>query len=134
MLKTKIQLTAAQILDNQVTEKELKHNVETAFKTLAWDYYHTFFSEYSPGGFPDEFAWRANRNVFMELKTMRGKLSEKQIKILDSLSDNPANECFVVRPNQMQLVIDVLGQPDPYQGPERWARENHYGANEKKEG
>ncbi len=119
-------LTAAQILDNAVTEKELKSNVEKAIKLFGWSHFHAFFSEYSPGGFPDEFAWRTNRNVFMELKTMHGKLSERQIEILDTISDNPANECFLIRPDQMQLVIDILGSPDPYRGPERWTRENHY--------
>ncbi len=119
-------LTAAQILDNAITEKELKNNGEAVMRQFGWKYYHTFFSEYSPGGFPDDFAIRGIRNVFMEWKTMKGKLSEKQIEWLDALSDNPHNEVFLIRPNQMQLVIDVLGSPDPYQGPERWTRENHY--------
>jgi len=127
MPKLKQQLTAAQILDNATTEKELKHNVEAAFMTLGWKFYHVFFSEYGEQGFPDEFAVRSQRNVFMELKIMKGTVKPKQIEWLDVLSDNPNNECFVIRPNQMQLVIDVLGSPDPRQGPERWTRENHFG-------
>jgi len=125
-------LSPAEILNNQITEKELKQNVEAAFRQLGWMYYHTFISMYSVDGYPDETAIRGSRTVWMELKTMKGKLKPKQIAWLDCLSDNPHNEVFVIRPNQIQLVIDILGQPDPYQGPERWTRENHFGSNEEK--
>jgi hypothetical protein len=120
-------LTAAEILDNSVTEKELKHNVEETFRIFGYKFYHVFFSEYGEQGFPDEFALKGCRNIFIELKTMKGVVKPKQIEWLDVLSDNPHNECFVIRPNQMQLVIDIFGRPDPYKGPERWTRENHFG-------
>jgi hypothetical protein len=127
MLKDKSQLTATEILANATTEKELKHNVEAAFRQLGWTYFHAFFSQYSPAGYPDETATRGDRTVWFELKTMKGTVKPKQIEWLDALSDNPHNEVFLIRPNQMQLVIDVLGQPDSYQGPERWTRSNHFG-------
>jgi hypothetical protein len=119
------QLTARQILDNSMTEKELKHNVEAVMEQFGWMHYHTFISMYSVDGYPDETATRGERTVFIELKTMKGKLKPKQIEWLDALSDNPHNEVFLIRPNQMQLVINVLGSPDPYQGPERW-KNNKY--------
>ena len=133
MIKTKKQLTAAEILDNQVTEKELKGNGEKVMDMFGWMHYHTFISMYSDNGFPDEFAVRGCRNVIIEWKTMKGVVKPKQIEWLDTLSDNPHNEVFVIRPNQMQLVIDILGSPDPYHGPERWTRENHYGDIQKKD-
>jgi len=120
-------LTASEILDNQVTEKELKRNVEESARLFGWKYYHTFISIYSEDGYPDETLTRGTRTVWMELKTMKGIVKPKQIEWLDALSDNPNNECFVIRPKDMQLVIAILGSPDPYQGPERWTREFHWG-------
>ena len=122
----KRQLTAAEILANAITEKELKGNVEAAMSQLGWKHYHTFISMYSVDGYPDETATRGDRTVWMELKTMKGAVKPKQVEWLDCLSDNPHNEVFLIRPNQMQLVVDVLGRPDPYQGPERWTRNNHH--------
>jgi len=119
--------TASEILDNQVTEKELKHNVEQAADQFGWAHYHTFISMYSTDGYPDETLTRGARTIWMELKTMKGTVKPKQVEWLDVLSDNPNNECFVIRPKDMQLVIDILGSSDPYQGPERWTRENHWG-------
>lgn len=120
-------LTASEVLDAAMTEKELKRSGEQMLKLFGYWYYHTFFSQYSAGGFPDEFATKDNRTLFIEWKTMKGKLSEKQIEALDVISDNPPLECYVIRPNQLQVLMDILASPDPYQGPERWTRENHYG-------
>jgi hypothetical protein len=103
-----------------VTEKELKSNVESAMKQFGWKYYHTFFSQYSDKGFPDLVAARSERTIWIELKTMSGKVTTTQNEWLETLADNPHNEVFLIRPNQMELVIEILTRTSPYLGPERW--------------
>jgi hypothetical protein len=110
-----------------VTEKELKRNFEQTAKQTGWRCYHTFISMYSTDGYPDETLTRKFRTVWVELKTMKGVVKPKQVEWLDALSDNPHNECFLIRPNQMDLVIKILTSEQPYIGPERWTRNNHFG-------
>lgn len=115
-----------QTIDYAITEKQFLQQVVTLAKICGWKHYHTWTSIHSPRGMPDLILCRPPRLVFAELKTMKGKLSEYQVEWMDILADTPHSEVFLWRPNSWDVIQAVLGSPDPYQGPERWTRENHY--------
>ncbi len=115
---------------SQVTEKNFRQQVIDLAKLYGWKCYFSWTSIHSPRGYPDLSLCKPPRLVFSELKTMKGQLSEYQVEWMDLLSDTPHCEVYLWRPNSWEIIQAVLGSPDPYQGPERWTRENHYGMKE----
>ncbi len=62
----------------------------------AWKAYHSFFSDRSEAGFPDMVLVR-ERVVFVELKTMKGRVSPKQLEWHEALIAGGA-EAYIWRP------------------------------------
>ncbi len=117
-------LTAAEILDNAVTEKTFRQQVIGFAKLYGWKCYFSWTSIHSPRGYPDLCLCKPPRLVFAELKTMKktSRPSPEQIEWLDLLSATPHCEVFLWRPDCWEVIQTVLASPEPYQGPERWTR------------
>jgi hypothetical protein len=88
------------------TEKDWSKQVADLCKQLGWRRYHTYRSERSQPGFPDEFLVR-DRCIFLELKTEQGKLSSHQRDWLNALLDAGA-EAYVARPRDLEFLAYVL--------------------------
>jgi len=121
-----------QTIDSTITEKAFRQQVISLAKICGWKHYFTWTSIHSPRGMPDLVLCRPPRLIFAELKTMKGQLSEYQIEWMDLLSDTPHSEVYLWRPDSWETIQQVLTGPDPYQGLERWTRENHYDSKEGK--
>lgn len=92
--------------DVDLTEAELARIVVDLAKTLGWARYHTYRSERSQPGFPDEVLVR-DRVIFAELKTVKGRLSPAQTLWLDRLRAAGA-EAYVWRPSDLVEIASVL--------------------------
>lgn len=88
------------------TERDWSKQVADLCHQLAWRRYHTYRSERSQPGFPDETLVR-DRVIFLELKTETGKLSDAQKGWLGALLDASA-ECYVARPRDLEFLAYTL--------------------------
>ncbi len=129
---SKRSITSAQAVNYAIKEKDFRQQVITLAKICGWKHYFTWTSIHSPRGMPDLILCRPPRLVFAELKTMKGQLSEYQAEWMDLLSDTPHCEVYLWKPDSWEVIQAVLASADPYQGPERWTRENHYDSREAK--
>lgn len=89
-----------------ITEKQWDAQVRELCRMLGWRRYHTLRSKGSPSGYPDLTLVR-DRVVFIELKTEKGKLSDRQRDWLEALL-NAGAEAYVARPSDLQAVSAVL--------------------------
>jgi hypothetical protein len=89
-----------------LTEKEWSGQVADLVRMLGWRRYHTFRSDRSPAGFPDEVLVR-DRVVFLELKTEKGKLSDAQRDWLTAIIV-AGDEAYVARPSQLEALVECL--------------------------
>ena len=120
-----------------ITEAEFERQVKQLAATFGFSYYHTWRSIHSPAGYPDCCLAKPGRLVFAELKSDKGKVSEKQQEWLDDLEATGA-ETYVWRPSQFDEVVEILRdgarQPhiEPTKTPEReqTRRGGHPGATE----
>lgn len=96
------------VLFRKVTEKQWQAQVEAWARRAGWRTYHTFSSYGSAGGFPDLVMVRGERLIFAELKTEKGKLSEKQQAWLDDLCRLPYASIRVWRPSDQLAVKAAL--------------------------
>lgn len=94
-----------------LTEAEWTTQVVDLARLLGWARYHTYRSKRSAPGFPDECLVR-DRVVFLELKTMTGKLSEPQRDWLARII-RAGTEAYVVRPDQYDELAAVLRHGAP---------------------
>jgi hypothetical protein len=90
-----------------VTEKEFERQVKQLAATFGFSYYHTWRSIHSAAGFPDCCLAKPGRLIFIELKSEKGKLSDKQREWLDVLEAAGA-ETYVFRPSQFEEVVAIL--------------------------
>ena len=91
-----------------VTEKQLEGQVRDLARLFGWEYYHPWLSIHSPRGWPDVSLCRPPRLVFLELKTEKGKVSEHQQKWLDLLGRCPGVETYLLRPDDVEKIAEVL--------------------------
>lgn len=91
-----------------ITEKQLEGQVRDLAHLFGWEYYHPWLSIHSPRGWPDVSLCRPPRLVFIELKAEKGKVSEYQQKWLDLLGKCPGIEAYVVRPEDVEKIAEVL--------------------------
>ena len=91
--------------------KELESGFQQTLKEYAklrgWLYYHTYNSQRSDPGFPDTVLVRGDRLIFIELKTLKGRVSSAQQIWIDRLSKTYA-EVWVFRPSDWKLIEEVL--------------------------
>lgn len=74
-----------------------------------WKVHYTTISLRSPTGWLDLFMVRGTRMVAAELKSMRGKLSEKQRGWLVAWAATGKVEAYVWNPTCWQQIYGVLG-------------------------
>lgn len=89
-----------------LTEKEWTRQVVDLARMLGWSRYHTFRSDRSPAGWPDEALVR-ERLILLELKTEKGKLTDAQKGWLGKLS-RAGVEVYVARPGMLAELGIVL--------------------------
>jgi hypothetical protein len=94
---------------SQITEKKFGLQVESAARLRGFEYYHTWNSRNSSPGFPDYFMIHREtyRIIVAELKTEKGKLTEKQKYWLD-LFVKAGFEVYLWRPSDIDEVLAVL--------------------------
>ena len=108
MLKTKRQLTAAEVVNNQITEKFFTQQIAELAKVLDYKYYHPWLSIHSPRGFPDICMVKGERLIFAELKREQGELSPYQAEWLEVLKATGKAEVYVWRPSQLEEIVNIL--------------------------
>lgn len=100
-----------------LTEKQWTGQVAELARSLGWKRYHTFRSERSPAGFPDEVFCR-DRVVFAELKReLTGRKSDDrarqpsplQVEWLDSLA-RAGCEVYLWRPSDLEELGRILSK------------------------
>lgn len=89
-----------------ITEKEWAAQVVELARALGWRRYHTYRSERSEPGWPDEALVR-DRLLLLELKAERGKLSDAQKQWLRALRAAGV-EALVARPSDLAELAVVL--------------------------
>lgn len=89
-----------------LTEKDWTGQVVELAKALGWRRYHTYRSDRSEPGWPDEALVR-ERLILLELKSERGKLSDAQRDWLTALL-HAGVEAYVARPGQLDNLAYVL--------------------------
>ena len=90
-----------------ITEKQFESQVKGLAKTFGWLYYHTWRSFHSPAGFPDCVMVRGDRLVIAELKSEKGKVSEKQFEWLEALG-RAKSEVYLWRPSNFDEIVEIL--------------------------
>ena len=91
-----------------VTEKHLESAIADLCRRLGLLRYHTFRSDKSEPGFPDEVIVSGDTALFWELKTERGKPSPAQTRWLEALRAVRRLDVRIVRPADLQLCADIL--------------------------
>lgn len=92
--------------DVDLSEREFTQIVVDLARREGWWRYHTYRSERSQPGFPDEVLVR-ERIVFAELKTEKGRLAPAQEECVDRLRAAGA-EVHVWRPSDLVEIAAVL--------------------------
>jgi len=82
------------------TEKDFSQAVVDYARTQGWEVWRTWRSKHSPPGEPDLRLVRPPRVVFAELKSMKGKLSEHQVRARNLLEQCGGVEYFLWQPDQ----------------------------------
>lgn len=75
-------------------------------RMLGWKAYHTLRSQGSEPGYPDWTLIR-ERVVWLELKTEKGVVSDRQVEWLTALRKAHA-EVYLVRPRHLEAIAAVL--------------------------
>jgi hypothetical protein len=118
---------SAGLLDNLVLPKPLKSDRQVEIKQFKSQYDNMLIFQIAEREPSPDLISSGVRTVWIQWVSKDSNPAEKQIEILDTLSDDPNKEVFLVRPDLRDKAIEILRQPDPYVGPERWSRRNHYG-------
>jgi hypothetical protein len=101
------QKTSREVLNEAEREGDFQDKVRQLAELKGWLVYHTHDSRRSDEGFPDLVMSR-DRVVFAELKSEKGKLSEKQLEWVAGLRDLAGAEVYVFRPSDWDRVVEVL--------------------------
>jgi len=97
----------ARIAATSSSESQFERQVKQLAALFGYAYYHTWRSIHSPDGYPDCCLAKPGRLVFIELKSEKGKVSDKQQEWLDTLEAAGA-EAYVFRPSQFDELVEIL--------------------------
>ena len=103
----------------ELTERDLTKQVRELAALFGWRRYHTWLSQHSTAGFPDECLVRPPRVVFAELKRETGKLTPAQAEWLDDLADCGL-EVYLWRPSMIDDIASCLACERPRTRPGAW--------------
>jgi VRR-NUC domain-containing protein len=91
-----------------VNERQFLKDVRALATQLGWAEYHTHRSDFSPAGWPDLALCRPPRLVLAELKSEKGKVSDRQQFWLDLLGRCPGIETYLWRPSHLDEIVRIL--------------------------
>jgi len=97
-----------QLLLAHVSERDWREQVLVWAGRSGWLVYFTWSSLHSPAGFPDLVLCRPPRLIIAELKSARGKPSQRQQVWLTRLKRCPGVESYLWRPEDETRVQDLL--------------------------
>lgn len=90
-------------------EKDLQATIIEAAKLFKYQVYHTYDSRRSTEGFPDLVIAGNGRLFIWELKSQDGRVTDTQMKWLESFSAVTTRpNAAVIRPNDLDWCIDAL--------------------------
>lgn len=95
-------------LYGHVKEKHWQGQVRKIATEYGWQVFVTYDSRKCPPGEPDLRLIRPPRVVFIELKTMRGRLSDAQEAAGEMFKACPGVEYYLLRPSDVDLVHEIL--------------------------
>lgn len=79
-------------------ESMLQDTIRVAALRKGWQFYHTHRSDRSDAGFPDCICVKDGRMLVFELKTQKGRVSQKQREWIAAFEGVPMVLAAVVRP------------------------------------
>lgn len=91
-----------------ITEKQMERQIADLARLFGWERAHAWTSIHSPSGFPDDVLVRPPRIVMLELKSAKGKLTERQEKWGELLKACPQIEYRIIRPDDLESVAELL--------------------------
>lgn len=91
-----------------LTEKQFEAQIKEIAKLFDWRYYHTWRSIHSPAGYPDVCMVRLSKIIYAELKSEKGKVSQKQQEWLDDLLATGKVEVYLWKPSQFEEIVEIL--------------------------
>ena len=96
-----------------VTESQFQGAVIEMAEMLNWMAYHVYDSRRSVPGFPDIVAVHRTHGVlWLELKTMKGRVRPEQKRWIDALRA-VGERAFIVRPDQMEFLESMFRGEEP---------------------
>ena len=90
-----------------LTEKEFQAQVVDLAKTLGYRVYHPWLSIRSERGWPDLALFKPGRFLLAELKTDKGKVTDRQTEMLADLKAAGV-EVHLWRPADFDAIVEVL--------------------------
>ena len=90
-----------------LTEKEFQAQLVDLAKTLGFRCYHPWLSIRSERGWPDLALFKPGRFLLAELKTDKGKVSDRQTEMLADLKAAGV-EVHLWRPADFDAIVEVL--------------------------
>lgn len=91
-----------------ITEKAFQATVRAYAEAMGWTCWTTWKSFHSPAGEPDLRLIRQPRVLFVELKSAKGKLTDKQIEAMVLLQGCPGVEYYWWKPTDWPEIERVL--------------------------
>lgn len=93
----------------KLTEAQFQSQVLKLARMYGWHNYHTFFSYRSQPGYPDLHLWHPVKKLsfYAELKNEIGKLSEKQVEVIESMRE-AGLLVYVWRPSDFEDIQRIL--------------------------
>jgi len=95
----------------KITEKDFRQQVVDLARILGYMAYFSWTSIHSPRGFPDLVLCNPEqkRIIYAELKSEKGKPTEKQVEWLNAL-DACGQEVYLWRPSNFEVIVEILNQ------------------------
>lgn len=94
--------------DEDASEKEFQADVVLYARQRGWWGYHTYDSRRCEEGMTD-WIFARDRIIFVELKSMTGKLTLKQMEVIDRLR-KAGGEVYVWQPVDWNRISEVLNR------------------------
>lgn len=96
------------MLASLVTEAQFQQAVLEMAQRLGWLCYHVYDSRRSVPGFPDIVSVHPHHGVvFLELKTVKGRVRPEQQRWIDTLSA-VGQRAYIVRPTDMDFLESMF--------------------------
>ena len=95
-------------VDAAMSEAEWQKQIEDYATMHDWLWYHTHNSRWSPAGFPDLVLVRGETVIFLEAKTIKGKMKTAQMVWMERLKKATQVRAAVVRPSDWDTLEEQL--------------------------